>query len=179
MPGETINGCAFADRCALVDEKCRTTPPDLLPTPSGENVRCFKSDMIADMPALNPNAGQRDSARPDADSAALGLESLAISYEKKDWLSLLLRPGAIPPLTEPDNATFTIGTSVGTISFSVKNLLVERVAVSLILLFFFSLSIIDILASSEIYECNVVDFFTFIEVVLYPIIAIDVKNFLK
>ena len=96
MPGEAINGCAFADRCALVDEKCRTTPPDLHPIPSGENVRCFKSDMIADMPALHPKAGQRNSARSDADSAALGLESLAISYEKKDWLSSLLTLGAKP-----------------------------------------------------------------------------------
>mgnify|MGYP001211509107 FL=1 len=96
MPGEAINGCAFADRCALVDEKCRTTPPDLHPIPSGENVRCFKSDMIADMPALNRKAGQRCGARPDTDSAALGLESLAISYEKKDWLSSLLTPGGIP-----------------------------------------------------------------------------------
>jgi peptide/nickel transport system ATP-binding protein len=96
MPGEAINGCAFADRCALVDEKCRTTPPDLHPIPSGENVRCFKSDMIADMPALNRKTGQRNSARSDVDSAALGLESLAISYEKKDWLSSLLTPGAKP-----------------------------------------------------------------------------------
>ena len=96
MPGEAINGCAFADRCALVDEKCRTTPPDLHPIPSGENVRCFKSDMIADMPALNRKTGQRNSARSNVDSAALGLENLAISYEKKDWLSSLLTPGAKP-----------------------------------------------------------------------------------
>ena len=27
MPGETITGCGFADRCALADERCRLTPP--------------------------------------------------------------------------------------------------------------------------------------------------------
>ena len=38
-------------------------------------------------------------------------------------------PGAKPPSTEPDRATFNIGTSVVTISFSVKNLDSERTSV--------------------------------------------------
>ena len=89
-----------------------------------------------------------------------------------------VRPGEIPPSIDPDSATLTIGTSVETISFSVKNLLVDKVEVSLIFEFFFSLSIIDILGS-KIYKGNVVYFFTFIEVILYTIITIDVKYFFK
>ena len=108
MPGEAINGCAFADRCALVDEKCRTTPPELQPIPSGEHARCFKSDMIADMPVFKRKSGQMSSARPDADSAALGLEGLAISYVKKDWISSLLMPGAKPPTATVDGISIRI-----------------------------------------------------------------------
>ena len=55
-----------------------------------------------------------------------------------------VRPGVTPPSILPLNATFTIGTLVGTISCSVKNLLFDRISVVLIFEFFFSLSIIDI-----------------------------------
>ena len=44
MPGETITGCAFADRCGLADERCRSTPPPLKQLESGEEVRCFHPD---------------------------------------------------------------------------------------------------------------------------------------
>ena len=53
-------------------------------------------------------------------------------------------PGARPPSVEPDKATLIIGISVGTISFSVKNLESDNTSVNWTLLFFFNLSIIDI-----------------------------------
>ena len=52
----------------------------------------------------------------------------------------IVRPGVNPPSILPDNATFTIGISVGIISFSVKNLEVERIELSLMVELFFILS---------------------------------------
>ena len=51
-----------------------------------------------------------------------------------------VRPGVIPPSTDPDSATLIIGTSVGTMSFSLKNLDSDNTSVVLSFEFFFSYS---------------------------------------
>ena len=58
MPGETITGCAFADRCALADQRCRLTPPTLKQLDSGEKVRCFHPDRIDQLPVVNEYGGK-------------------------------------------------------------------------------------------------------------------------
>ena len=132
MPGEAINGCAFADRCALADEKCRTTSPELYPIASGENVRCFKSDMIADMPVFTRKSGQVSNKTRDVGSTALGLEDLAISYVKKDWLSSLLTAGARPPPATVDAINIRIqkGETLGLVgeSGSGKSTILKSIA---------------------------------------------------
>ena len=56
----------------------------------------------------------------------------------------IVRPGVIPPSTEPDNATLIIGTGVGIISFFVKILLSSNVEVRSIVLFLINLSLSNI-----------------------------------
>ena len=40
-PFDRPTGCAFADRCARVQSRCRATPPPLSETAPGHQVRCF------------------------------------------------------------------------------------------------------------------------------------------
>ena len=132
MPGETISGCAFADRCALADDKCRSTSPELQPVATGENVRCFKSDMIAKMPVSSRKPSRKDDLDAGAGGNALGMDHLAISYIKKDWLASLLTPGTPLPPATVDGISITIekGETLGLVgeSGSGKSTILKAIA---------------------------------------------------
>ena len=48
--GADLPGCVFADRCALVQEICRTDEPPLHPLGNGHSSRCHFHDKAADLP---------------------------------------------------------------------------------------------------------------------------------
>ena len=132
MPGEGIKGCAFAERCPLADDKCRSKSPDLLPVKTGETVRCFKSDMIAKMPVSSRKPSRKDDLDDRTSDSALGLEHLAISYTKKDWLVSLLFPGTPVPPATVDGISITIerGETLGLVgeSGSGKSTILKAIA---------------------------------------------------
>ncbi|MFD9704561.1 dipeptide/oligopeptide/nickel ABC transporter permease/ATP-binding protein [Lentzea sp. NPDC059081] len=43
-PGEIAQGCPFAPRCPLAEERCRTAEPELTPMADGHRVACWKSE---------------------------------------------------------------------------------------------------------------------------------------
>jgi peptide/nickel transport system ATP-binding protein len=57
-------GCAFADRCRLVQDACRQQPPEVGELAPGHRVRCFRTDATA------PDALAPSSATPPAALAA-------------------------------------------------------------------------------------------------------------
>ena len=132
MPGEGIRGCAYAERCPLADDKCRSKSPDLLPVKTGETVRCFKSDMISKMPVSSRKPSRKDDLDDRASDSALGLEHLAISYTKKDWLVSLLFPGTPVPPATVDGISITIkrGETLGLVgeSGSGKSTILKAIA---------------------------------------------------
>lgn len=132
MPGEAISGCAFAERCPLADDKCRSKSPDLLPVTTGETVRCFKRDMIAKMPVSSRKPSRQDDLDNRTSDSALGLEHLAISYTKKDWLASLLFPGTPVPPATVDGISITIekGETLGLVgeSGSGKSTILKAIA---------------------------------------------------
>ena len=119
MPGETITGCGFADRCALADERCRLTPPQLNQLDSGEEVRCFHPDRIDQLPVLdrtvvnktlaNRAVKQKGDVSADHSDDALSLNQLAISYAKSSLWNQLVGGGGTPPATV-DNINISIRT---------------------------------------------------------------------
>ncbi|MGB2068530.1 MAG: dipeptide ABC transporter ATP-binding protein [Candidatus Puniceispirillaceae bacterium] len=119
MPGETITGCGFADRCALADERCRLTPPQLKQLDSGEEVRCFHPDRIDQLPVLdrtvvnktlaNRAVKQKGDVSADHSDDALSLNQLAISYAKSSLWNQLFGGGGTPPATV-DNINISIRT---------------------------------------------------------------------
>jgi peptide/nickel transport system ATP-binding protein len=48
--GEDLQGCVFADRCALADERCRTEEPPLIAVTSGHESRCWYHERAANLP---------------------------------------------------------------------------------------------------------------------------------
>ena len=54
-------GCAFADRCALVENRCRAALPEAAEVAAGHRVRCVRTDVtMADAVGVSPAcAGSR------------------------------------------------------------------------------------------------------------------------
>ena len=48
--GTHFTGCVFADRCALVEDKCRTTQPEMVTVGGAHVARCFHTDKAGSMP---------------------------------------------------------------------------------------------------------------------------------
>ena len=48
--GATIEGCVFADRCALADDRCRTEEPPLESIGAAHSARCFYHELAQDLP---------------------------------------------------------------------------------------------------------------------------------
>ncbi len=88
-PGGAGAGCAFVDRCALAQDKCRSARPELTPQPGGEAVRCFFPEH-ADQISL-AGAGAEPAKVAAADEPALRLEDLSISYSQPGVFDKILR----------------------------------------------------------------------------------------
>ena len=90
-PGATIKGCVFADRCGLVDQTCRETPPPLFDLGDGHLSRCFHHDRQVPRetpPTAEPLRGSIDqqSAHP-----VLAVENLSKTFNAKSHPLPVLR----------------------------------------------------------------------------------------
>lgn len=75
--GATITGCAFADRCALATERCRTEPPPLYDL--GDRLsRCHYHDKAQSLPRATP--ADVAAAAPKAAEPVLRVEGLNKTY---------------------------------------------------------------------------------------------------
>ena len=131
MPDEAINGCAFSDRCALADDKCRSTPPPLSRISSGEHVRCFHSDKISQMPTANKKPSRQASLTSNKAKQMLKLSDLAISYAKSSFLENLISGKQPSPATvEGINITIEKGETLGLVgeSGSGKSTILKTIA---------------------------------------------------
>lgn len=131
MPGEAINGCAFADRCALVDKKCQSISPPLSPIDSGEYVRCFHSDKIDQMPTADKKPARQGDLTTVDSGQALGMNNLAISYAKTDFLETLFSgKKSSPDTVEGINITIEKGETLGLVgeSGSGKSTILKAIA---------------------------------------------------
>jgi len=55
-PGTAVSGCIFAPRCALVQDRCRTTDPPFFLVDSVRTSRCFFHEQAPDLPRATPAA---------------------------------------------------------------------------------------------------------------------------
>ena len=53
-PGHGLTGCVFAPRCALVQDRCRTSEPPLIEIGDGRTSRCFFHEKAPELPRATP-----------------------------------------------------------------------------------------------------------------------------
>ena len=71
-PGEVPEGCIFAQRCALADDRCRTETPPPYPIGDDRTTRCHHHEQAPDLPRVTPE----DVRVPAPDTAAAPVISL-------------------------------------------------------------------------------------------------------
>ncbi len=65
-PGSVLNGCVFADRCGLADERCRTETPPMYEIGGGRGSRCHYHERAQSVPMATLDAPSGDA---DEDAA--------------------------------------------------------------------------------------------------------------
>ena len=102
-PGGASRGCAFAERCVMVESRCRDERPKLVATYTGEIVRCHFHERVKDLTPPIPPRRPKLSNQADAE-IILDLDDLAISYAKPGILDQVLgRPPSGPSTVESVN----------------------------------------------------------------------------
>src|SRR4030095_12913629 len=89
LPGATIKGCVFAERCGLADQTCLDTPPPFFELGGGHLSRCFHHDR--QVPRNTPSTA---AALPGADRQAqpvLVVENLSKTFNPKSHPLPVLR----------------------------------------------------------------------------------------
>ena len=77
--GATITGCAFADRCALATERCRTEQPPLYEL-GGRRSRCHYHEEAQALPRATPSNAAAASPLQASSKAVLRVEGLNKTY---------------------------------------------------------------------------------------------------
>ena len=90
-PGSALQGCVFADRCALADDKCRQSEPPLFELGGGHLSRCFYHDRP--VPRSTPQTAAATAANSDqrAAHAILAVENLSKTFDLKGHALPVLR----------------------------------------------------------------------------------------
>ena len=88
-PGDVGNGCAFAARCAMVEDRCTHERPSLQVTKSGERVRCHLFEKVEQLAAPGPGTAVERSSLKQAPEV-LALDNIAISYTSRGLLDQIL-----------------------------------------------------------------------------------------
>ncbi|WP_037312432.1 ABC transporter ATP-binding protein [Ruegeria halocynthiae] len=121
--GSELTGCAFADRCPIVQGDCRSAVPDLVRM-NASQVRCLHADM-PDMPR------PRTHREPDIQTTlALALSDVAISYTKPGLLDRLFKRPVKTPTVERVDFALKKGETLGLVgeSGSGKSTILRAVA---------------------------------------------------
>jgi len=79
--GTDFSGCVFADRCALVDDKCRSQQPQMVTIAGSHVARCFHSDGAKNLPRSVENISF--APQHDAGASNFGETLLDVSHLSK------------------------------------------------------------------------------------------------
>ena len=103
LPGGAGQGCGFADRCPMAEQRCRDKRPTLEPTTTQEIVRCHFHERVEQLPPPEPPKRPDRSGRDETDSI-LQFNDVAISYAKPGIVDQILgrQPNVTPTINEID-----------------------------------------------------------------------------
>ena len=117
-PGAAGEGCAFADRCPIAEQRCRDERPAIESTAAGEMVRCHFHERVEQLPPPEPPKRAHRAGLDEADSI-LRLDNVAISYAKPGIVDQILgRQPSAPPTVDEIDLTIRRGETVGLVGES-------------------------------------------------------------
>lgn len=118
LPGGAGQGCGFADRCPMAEQRCRDKRPTLEPTTTQEFVRCHFHERVEQLPPPEPPKRPDRSGRDETDSI-LQFNDVAISYAKPGIVDQILgrQPNVTPTINEI-NLTIRQGETFGLVGES-------------------------------------------------------------
>jgi peptide/nickel transport system ATP-binding protein len=82
-PGSGITGCIFAPRCALAQDRCRTTEPPFFLVEPGRTARCYFYEQAPDLPRGTPASIPQLAA--DADAQGVGGPLVVVEHLSKTF----------------------------------------------------------------------------------------------
>ena len=127
-PGEAMQGCAFAARCALAEPRCRSERPALADLPAGGRSRCHFHERTASLAV----AGEKAAAAAQGGGAdALALGEVQIRYDAPGLLDRALgRASAVPATVDDVTIRVSRGETLGLVgeSGSGKSTILKAVA---------------------------------------------------
>jgi len=103
LPGGAGQGCGFADRCPMAEQRCRDKRPTLEPTTTQEFVRCHFHERVEQLPSPEPPKRPDRSSQDEMDSI-LQFNDVAISYAKPGIVDQILgrQPNVTPTIDKID-----------------------------------------------------------------------------
>ena len=117
-PGGAGQGCGFADRCPMAEQRCRDERPALEPTTVHELVRCHFHERVEQLPPPEPPKRPDRSNLDEADSI-LRLDDVAVSYAKPGIVDQILgRQPDVTPTVDNIDLTIRRGETLGLVGES-------------------------------------------------------------
>ena len=117
-PGGAGQGCAFADRCPMVEQLCRDNKPTLKPSTMQELVRCHFHEQVDQLP-LPESPKRPDRSNLDELNNILRFDNVAISYAKPSVVDQILnRQPDVTPTVDNIDLTICRGETIGLVGES-------------------------------------------------------------
>ena len=117
-PGGAGQGCGFADRCPMAEQRCRDERPALEPTAVHEIVRCHFHERVEQLPPPEPPK-RPDRSSLDETGSILRLDNVSISYAKPGIVDQILgRQPDVTPTIDKIDLTIRRGETVGLVGES-------------------------------------------------------------
>tara|TARA_B100001142_G_scaffold95264_1_gene97151 strand:- start:875 stop:2902 length:2028 start_codon:yes stop_codon:yes gene_type:complete len=128
-PGQASAGCAFADRCFIAENICRTEHPPVKKLSDSQKTRCHFPDLVKKI--TSNKASEKKKFNFKNDSPTISMNELSIRYKNKGFVDQLLRrPHKGPATVDCINLSISKGETLGLVgeSGSGKSTILKSIA---------------------------------------------------